>query len=461
MKIFLVYPLMNSSVDFRYHYGLGYISSALKQRGYDINYALLNGKEDIFALYEQIKQEQPQIIAFSVVTSQFSYLKDIVKGIKNVSDAFIIFGGIHPTLKPECISQIPGLDAIIRGEGEFPLCEFAEALENKNDYLGIKNFWFKGRDGIIKNSFRPLIANLDELPFPDKSYLDYQQIIDNAGGVNRFIFSRGCVFDCPYCANKALSSLYGSGENYFRLRSPKKAIEEIKLDEDRYKFNEIFFDDDLITLNKKWFTDFFELYKSNFRYPFYCNVRPGTIDVEGIKFLKQAGAKGIIVGLEHGNEEFRKTVLRRNITNEQIINLFKLCDQYGMKFNYAQIMIGLPFETKKLFLDTVKLSRKLNRKTTRFYTYIFDPYPGTEFEKVCKENNWLPDKESYKERCEAVISYPEFTKEEIQLCRDTFHLLMRFPFISLNFPLEWVRGVYKFLRFMKNLLLVNKKNKKI
>jgi len=445
MKIFLIDPKIK--VYPGYNYGLGHIASVLKKGGHSVDYIALRKIKDSFELYNKIQRQKPDIIGFSVTTSQAYYIRPVVKTLKETSDAFIICGGIHPTLKPEYISELPGLDAIVRGEGEFPMLELADTFQKKENHWKIKNFWFKNKDEIVKNELRSPV-NLDELPFPDKSMLDYQKLLYQNDGMNRFIFSRGCLFDCPYCANKGLMELYRAEGGYYRRMSPQRAIEEIELDAGKYAFKTIFFDDDLISLNKNWFYEFFTLYKKRFKYPFYCNVRPGTVDSDMVKLLKEAGAKGLVIGIEHGNEGFRKTVLRRNITNDQIVDMVKLCKQYHIKDNIGQIMIGLPFETRELFFDTLRLCRELN---IHYFFYIFVPYSGTEFDEVCIKNNWLPTIPTgkyYIERQQAIMDYPTFSKEDIQLCYDVFWLLTYFRFLPLKIPFLSTGLLLKFYQFI-------------
>ena len=438
---------MNSPLNDEYNYGLGYISSVLKKNNYNVYYIALRNGKDIIKLYAKISLEHPEIIGFSATTSQISYLKDIAKQIKHISNTFIICGGIHPTLKPECILDFPDLDAIVRGEGEFPMLDLANAFKNKEDYREIDNFWFRKDGEIIKNNLRPLIKNLDDLPFPDKSSLNYQRVIDNDIGMNRFIFSRGCPFDCPYCSNRALANLYKASGSYVRLLSPQKAIEKIELDAIKYKFNSIFFDDDIISFNKKWFYEFFDLYKRHFKYPFGCNIRPGIIDLDMVKLLKEAGVTAVNIGVEHGNENFRKTVLKRAMSNKQIIDTFKLFDEYNISCR-AQLMVGLPFENKNMFLDTVALCRKLPL-ISRFIS-IFYPYPGTELGRLCEEKKWMPREKYYFEREQALIDYPNFTKEEIQMCHDIFPFLIDHKCIPLSIPLEWTMGLFQFYKLINS-----------
>jgi len=432
MRVFLIYASINAYSS-AYSYGLGYVAAVLKKNHHTVDYIILKKETDIPDLYRRIREDRPGLIAFSATTCQFHHLKDLVSSIKRDSNTFVICGGVHTTLRPECIEDIPDLDGIVRGEGEFPMQELAASLENgKNNLHSIRNMWFKAPGGgIIKNEMRPLLRSLDELPFPDKTSFDYQKILDDEGGVNRFIFSRGCVFSCHYCSNKALSDISRDG-HYYRCSSPKRAIEEIALDTERFRFKKIYFDDDIICLDKKWFYEFFRLYKERFTYPFYCNVRVGTINEDMIKLLKEAGVRGVAIGIEQGNEEYRKKALNRPMTNAQIIETVRLCKEQGIKDMRGQVMIGLPYENEDLFLDTVRLCRLLNLK--KYYIYIFHPYPGTAFEKLAREKGWLPKKENFLHQREAVIDYPDFSKEKIQLCFDVFRFLVRSKRLPLRIP---------------------------
>lgn len=446
MKIFLVYLVIDSSQNFEYNYGLGYIAAVLKNKGNDVSYHCLLDKESIIELYRKIEQEKPEIVAFSSTTSQFNYLIDIAKNIKAIARSLLICGGIHATMNPNCIYEISELDAIVRGEGEYPMLELVDALTNNNrDNYNIRNFWFRDGIKIIKNEIRPLTKNLDELPFPYKDSLRYQEAIDRKGGLDRFIFNRGCAFACTYCSNKALNELYGGG--YYRVRNPEKCIQEITLESERFQFESIVFDDDIINLDKKWFYEFFDLYKKTFKYKFFCNIRPDTINLDMVKLLRSAGCIGVNIGVEHGNELFRHKYLGRSMTNRQIKDVFMMFEENGITENWAQLMVGLPFENKKLFMDTVKLSRQLhiqNNIDAQNSISIFTPYPGTELYRVCENSNWLsPDGPLYREREKAVISYPGFHKRDIQLCHDSFDLLIRHKFIPLFIPLEIIAGLRK------------------
>lgn len=418
-----------------YSQGLGYISAILKEHGHTVRcFSLADHHEDMQTLCECIINDQPGLIGFSSTTFQFGNLKNIIAEIRKRSEAFIVCGGVHPTVRPECIEEIPELNAIVRGEGEFPMLELADALRDGSDYRTIQNLWVRDEASIIRNPMRPPISDLDILPFPDTTWVNGNDNHKRRSGVNTFIFSRGCVFDCSYCSNKVMRDIYAP-HIYFRQRSPEKAIQEIELRAQRYDLSWIRFDDDLMTINETWFREFFCLYKKRIHIPFRCNLRSGCVTEAMVQTLKDAGAVGFITGVEHGNEAFRKEILKRDVANDAIIETFAYFKKYNIS-SRAHVMVGLPDETKELFFDTVRLCRQLSLVHNQSIS-IFAPYPGTALGDMCEQNGLIADTQQFRERQEAVIDFPSFSKKEIQACYELFPLLLKYPQIPLWTPL-WV-----------------------
>ena len=443
MKILLVYPTIGLSPS--YSCGVGYISAVLKEAGHDVGYRRLSSREEIGPLCRAVEKDRPGLIAFAATSCQFEQLKEVIPRVRAVSPAMMVCGGIHPTVQPDCLAEIPTLDAIVRGEGEYPLLDLANALQDHRDYSRIPNLWVRHEGGVVRNELRPLIADLDALPFPDLDPADTQRAIDDQLGMHRMIFSRGCSYRCPYCSNQVLSEVYQGKGTYHRLRSPAKAIAEIERDAARFKFRFLFIDDDTITLNRDWFNEFFTLYRQRFAYPFYCNLRPGTLTQPMAQLLKAAGAKGVALGIEHGDEQFRKTVLHRSLSNAEIRRTVDFCRSVGIEEVYGQVMIGLPYETVELYLHTVRLCRSLRIIPFR---YIYQPYPGTGLARICELNHWIPQKPVYVERREAVIDYPQFSKKQIQVCFDVFSVLVRLKFLPLRFPFLSAERLLRCYRFL-------------
>ncbi len=437
MRVSLAYLVINSPQDTGYNYGLGYVAAVLRQGGHDVDYTTLTDARDVQAFCEHVGRRRPGIVGLSATTAQFGYANEIARAVKTRCDGLVVCGGVHPTLRPTCLVEADGLDAIARGEGEYTMLALADALERGDEIDSIAGLWLRRDGAIVENPTRPFIEDLNGLPLPDKACLDYQSVIDRAGGVNRFVFSRGCTFRCTYCSNRALSAV-GQGR-YFRQQSPARAIDEIRRDRERFRFSRIVIDDDTITLRKDWFYAFFERYRREFDVPFGCNLRVGTVDEEMVRLLAEAGCDTVAIGVEHGNETFRRTVLKRPMTNRQIVETFEWCHRHGLA-TFGQAIVGFPYEDERLFLDTVRLCRRLSIRNP---ISIFQPYPATELGEVCARSGWLPAKASFRERKEAVIDFPGFSREQIQRCADVFPVVTQHRWIPLSVPLSWTLRGYR------------------
>ncbi|MDD5237011.1 MAG: cobalamin-dependent protein, partial [Candidatus Omnitrophica bacterium] len=169
MKVMFVYPAFENI-------GIEYLSAVLKQNGFQTKIAFdpllfndqfirIKGLNTFFNyeknLLTKIKNYDPKIVAFSVLSSTYPWALNLARKIKSFSSAHIIFGGIHPSSAPEEVISQECVDSIAIGEGEFAILELANSLKhNKVDYA-IKNIWFKDRDRIIRNPLRPYIEDLD------------------------------------------------------------------------------------------------------------------------------------------------------------------------------------------------------------------------------------------------------------------------------------------------------------
>jgi radical SAM superfamily enzyme YgiQ (UPF0313 family) len=193
--------------------GLLYLSSVLRQAGHEVRLVVASDEDPVAVAREW----QPGVVGYSVYTGSQAYYRDLNLRIKadGVRSAVSVFGGPHPTYFPEFVEE-PGVDAICIGEGEGAILDLVEALEAGRPLSGIEDWWFKGNGRVERNPVRPLVNNLDLLPFPDRELLFEKDAFTRQSGIKHFITSRGCPYDCTYCFNHALANIYrGKGK---RLR---------------------------------------------------------------------------------------------------------------------------------------------------------------------------------------------------------------------------------------------------
>lgn len=413
MKVLFIFLDVDSYHFDKYNFGLAYLSALLKNKNYDVRYCYASSQSQFKDVLAEVMNYAPDIIGFTSVESQFSYVKKLSKIIRDKFKGIMICGGVYVTLFPEAAKEADSLDGVIIGEGEYALLWFLENIKKGGDYRQSPNFCYydKDQDRVIKNELLPLIRNLDELPFPDREVFNHKAYLKKRHSL-QFLFNRGCPYQCTYCSNKALGEVYGMKSNMTRYRSVDNCLEEIEDVLSVYSTNKpLYFVDDLFTFNRKWLFEFLEKYKKNFHRPFICHTRSDHANDELFDKLKNAGCFRVMMSIESGNDFIRNEVMKRGITQQQLLDSFRLARNYGIETN-GVAMIGLPFETKEMIWDTIKTIAKV--KATSFALNIFYPYKGTELYEVCEKNDFLPQGEyETKERRESILNLPTLSKAEI------------------------------------------------
>ncbi|MBT7210955.1 MAG: B12-binding domain-containing radical SAM protein [Candidatus Scalindua sp.] len=395
MKVLLIYPNINSQVGF--NFGVVFISAVLKKHGHKTKLINLNEKLDNLPddkeIQRIIEEYNPQLIGFSAVTTQYQHALKIAKFIKSFCDIPIACGGVHSTMVPEEVIEEECFNYVCVGECEEAVLELADKIEQGADTTRIGNVWTKSNGKVISNNVRAL-PKLTDLPRKDYEIFDFQKMIDSEGGWVRMMTSRGCPFKCTYCFNHSIVERYkdetGSSTkdlNYIRRHSVDDIIDEIEYLLNTYNnITTFIFDDDVFTSSKSYLKEFCEKYEKAVKVPFVANAHIRAFDDERAKMLKDAGCMIIKFGLESGSERIRKEILKRPMTNEDIIRAFESAHKYDLHTS-AFVMFGLPHETREEILETVKLLGTI--KPGRFRWSIFYPFPRTVAYEISKKGNFI------------------------------------------------------------------------
>ena len=423
MKILLVFtqpPMMDGKRMF--NFGIALVSAVLKKAGHKTS--LLNlDNFDKCLLDNSIHQQEPDLICFSHSTDQHNIAKECTSYLKKY-EIPIIIAGTHATVYPEDAINTDGVMGICVGEGEEAIIEFVNALEKNKDYTKIKNFWFKKDGRIIRNELRPLIQDLDSLPFADRDIFDYKDLVENNPAGYEFMASRGCAYKCTFCIYPKLQNIYDGKGKFVRYRSVDNVLKEVKQVIIKYKTNYNFatFHDDIFTYDKKWLKEFCEKYSEEFNIPFRCNVRVDRVDEETFQLLKKANCDQIWMGVESGDAYIRNQIMKKYVKDEQIIKAFDLAKKYGIK-SMAFTMIGLPYETEEQIKKTLELNKKLNTEVKG--VNVFRPYPGTELYDISLKNGWISDRTITGYGDESILDQPSVSTKTVNYYREIFY-----PFVS-------------------------------
>ncbi|MFN7170868.1 MAG: B12-binding domain-containing radical SAM protein, partial [Candidatus Omnitrophota bacterium] len=258
--------------------------------------------------------------------------------------------------------------------------------KNKELPEKIPNFWIRKDGKVFKNPVGPLIRDLDILPFPDTELFLKKFPHLKLWKRQEIIAHRGCPYQCSYCFNHAYNELYKNYSFIYRSRSPENICAEIEYARSLREIKSIYFVDDVFTLDLNWLKKFSPLYRKHIGIPFSCNIRLDNCSEEIVSLLKEANCYLVHVGIETGNEEIRKNILNKNISNETIIKNVKILNKFGIKI-LTENMLGLPGETYKLSLETLKLNSLI--KPDIAIASFFTPYPGLKLTEYAIKNDYF------------------------------------------------------------------------
>lgn len=393
MKVLLIYPLHIRS--FEQPLGVLYVSSVLKQYGHEVELFRLTEQEDwnfeIDSLIVQkrflefVYKYKPQVIGISLLSTNFYRGVLFTQWIRKNFNIKIVLGGAGPTVEPERMLSQSEADFLCVGEGEYAALDLLEALEKGRDTKNIANIWVKeGGKIVAKNDVRPLVENLDTIPFPDRELIR-DEFEKGLIEWTSFISSRGCPYKCTYCHNPYLQELYRNKGRFVRMRSVGNLLKEIKKVKSEYEMNKIVFSDDTFTLDRNRIEKFCKIYSQDIGLPFQCQTRANHVDEGILRRLKEVGCHEVHMGLEAGNDCLRNTVLRRDMSKDQILRAISAAKAVGLKvatFN----LIGVPYETEETIWETISLNR-MARPTYVFHT-IFMPLAGSDAKKICEKEGW-------------------------------------------------------------------------
>ena len=447
MRILFIYPDISGVEHYgapKYYSGLGSISAVLKAAGHETALLYLQHEWSQQAFVAAIAEASPQIVGFSCTTHQYPYALRYAHALKaSYPEILILCGGVHATLVPDEVIADSVWDIVCVGEGEYSLRDLMARLEAGAPYLDVPNLWINQDGKTIRNPLRPLIADLDELPFVDRELFDYDALLAANGGWVDLIAGRGCPYRCSYCCNHALQERYRGLGRYVRMRSVAHVLDEIRALAKRYPVRVINFQDDVLTLDRRWTLAFCEGYGAEFNFPFWVNARvESLLDEKVVAALAAAGCAGVRVGVENGDESLRKSVLKRTMSNADFVTAFRLARRHGLK-TYTCNMIGVPGETPETIQATIALNRLLAPDGFQFS--VFFPYPMTELYETCVSQDLIrPDAQaaSYYGR-ESILNLPTLTAAELAEGYDRFEALR--DELALRHASPWKYAVYRLL----------------
>ncbi len=328
----------------------------------------------INSLWELCNTFKPDIIGFAFFTARFEYAEQIFSAItkrydaEQVSRPMLIAGGVHPTLLPELTLQFIPFDALVIGEGEYPLLQLLQGDNPRN----IKGIYLPGDTEIIKAD---VVRNLDDLPIPNWSLVDkefysqpsYQISNTQSHRVMPITFGRSCKYRCNFCAHSCFLSA--------RCHSAKYFIQKMHSVAQQCNINTFVIQDSSIgNFREVWEEVCNDLIALGSPYRWWANLRVNQVDEEFLLLLKKAGCMKLFFGFESGSQRILDKMNKR-ITVEQCRTAAQLCHKIGIPF-YTSYIVNYFDEEESDLQQTEQLIKETN--PTSLAINKFSPIPGSK-----------------------------------------------------------------------------------
>lgn len=387
------------------------LGTILKQQGHTVRVVhAVADKVDIPKFCVLLTDFKPDIVGFAVSTYQTMWTR-LMSSMVKIRDrsTTTVAGGSHPSaLKAEFLNAFPSIDVAVVGEGEKAITDIAQDVPLRR----ISGICYREDGRIVSSQPAPLIADLDGLPLPDVSLINfkaYSGLFPVGRRPGMFIMSdRGCPYQCTFCSK----AIYG---NTLRLRSPESVMSEVRLLYRDWGVREVHFGNDTFNANLKWAHRLLDLiiqngYHRMMTFKVALRVNEKILDMELLKHLKAANVWFVYYGVESGNQRMLDR-MKKGITLPEIRRAFAMTHEAGIKTE-AFFIVGLPGETGRTIEDSWNLYKEIKPFWGGFSKAM--PFPGTELTKEVREKGHILH-EDYDRFCPAsmVVRTDEMTAEEL------------------------------------------------
>jgi radical SAM superfamily enzyme YgiQ (UPF0313 family) len=438
--------------------GIGCIAAVLEQNGFEVE--ILDACSEnlsIETIKGRIERSASDAVGIGMLTSTSKTAVAIAHAVKEIDPHIPVFtGGPHVTFDYRNLLQNHPFDYVVLGEGEYTTLELMQALREGRQAEDIKGLAFSNGQQITVTPPRPLITDLDALPYPARHLVDYESYIEYTKyaatpSAAEVMGSRGCSHRCAFCSS---SHLFGR----WRGRSPQNIMDELEFLRTRYpKVKSFSFMDDNFTFNRnRTFEICYMLIERGLnRYPWECLARVDQVDSEMLDLMSEAGCRRIKFGIESGSPEILKNI-RKKISLDTARESIELTRKAGIEA-IAYFMLGNPGETMETIEMSVSVAKGL--RSTNTLWFIAQIYPGTEFAQLQPVDNWVeyiyqPEVEKpsmFLHPCVPVFLPDGFTRESLKQIATKLtrrFILYHAPQNILKWPRKFIRSPWPVARYV-------------
>lgn len=479
-RIMLIFPPSTSLASWEpmvtMPMGIAYLAAGLREAGYEVSCldtvleapyqeTMVADHISRFGLtYDQIlarvREAKPEAVGLSCIFSnQWPAVREISRRLRAEFPELIqLAGGAHPTFLSELCMRDAPLDFILRGESEESVVELLSRLKSGRPVAEVDGLVFREGDAVRVNPKVNFIADLDRLPFPAHDLLGPERYFKLALPMAYsflsprnlpVVTSRGCPCSCSFC-----SSTHLWGKRY-RTRSPENVLAELDYLRERFRIQEVKFQDDNLTVNKARAKKIFQgmidrPYRLSWSTP--NGIAVWTLDEELLTLMRKSGCYEITMAIESGDQEVLNKLIKKPLKLDKVREVNRIARGLGIS-RTAYFIIGFPGETREQIMRTVKFARELKLHT--WAIFIFNPLPGSQLFEECVKRGYITEESFFEvgnQYFYSVIDSEEWTAKELEtLIRKeylrTYLSIFHSPYITGRRYLKYLRYRPSFIKF--------------
>lgn len=458
-------PCVTKGGTFYYPYYLAYAAGNLEKHGFEVR--LVDAVAEEWSrerTFQFVRKYRPDLALVDTSTPSIYNDIEIASEIKNIGVKHVSLVGTHPSRVPEETLKISNdIDSICRDEYDNTVVELAETIEESGKLEDIKGLAYRKGRRIFQTHNRPLIKNLDDLPFVSEVYKKHLNIrkyfyASLTWPQVTILTARGCPFSCSFCPIPFKGS--------YRARSPENVAEEFEYIKNEIPYvKEVMIEDDTFPVMKKRTERICDLVTKNVpKLKWSCNARVDT-RLETLLKMKKAGCRLLCVGFESPRQNVLDKIHKKT-TKQLQIDFMEKTRTAGLLVNGCFIL-GLPGDDAETIKETIEFAKELNSDTSQFYPLMV--YPGTEAYEWAKKNKYLVTEDYSKWINEkgmhtTTVSRPGLSADElVDMCdkaRKEYYIRRKYIISkmgqSIKNPNELKRNIKSVKTFSRHLLRSSK-----
>ncbi len=358
--------------------GLAYIASVLRRDGFEVRIVDQHVRrwDNPRLLREVIEPWKPDVVGYSCLTFAMEGVEEAVPLLKaRLPEARVVLGNIHATYFSREVVEARLCDAAVRGEGEITMLEVCRAWREGRDLSEVSGVTWRDGETIRHNPDRPILEDLDSLPYPawdllaDETYLaeplGFAAISGRALSIQA---SRGCPYSCTFCSQDVIYPK-------LRKRSMKKVVAEMEWAWRTFSVSTFGFIDAIFPFSRKQLDAFAgalrerELHQ---KLTWFTETRVDLVNEPLLRTARDVGLRFIQFGIESGDEG-TLALMNKEAGTDRARDAVRWCRELGI-LTFGLFVIGMPGESREQIEKTIHFAREISPDLVKFN--IATPFPG-------------------------------------------------------------------------------------